>query len=119
ADLFQRFGLGPGAIPDRDVMARFDQPLRHREAHAAHADPADFLCVLRGHWVLLCQAFPGRRCPSTGRGACNALEANRPSQRLVLGHPVALSLNAMTDLAEPGHIAATSVKADVGLARRI
>jgi hypothetical protein len=55
AQLLERFGLGAGAVPDRDVMAGLDEPLGHRETHAAHADPADLLCVLGGHSQLLCR----------------------------------------------------------------
>src|ERR1700735_5319410 len=54
ADLGERLGFGAGAIPDRDVMAGLDEPFRHGKAHAAHADPADFLGVFRGHAKLLC-----------------------------------------------------------------
>ena len=43
----ERLGLGAGAVPDRDVVAGLEQPLGHRIAHAAHADPADLLVVLR------------------------------------------------------------------------
>ena len=46
ADLGQRFGLGAGAVPDRDVVAGLEQALGHGVAHAAHADPADPLLVL-------------------------------------------------------------------------
>jgi hypothetical protein len=54
ADFCERFGLGARAIPDRDIMARLEKALGHGKAHAAHADPADFLRVLRRHAKLLC-----------------------------------------------------------------
>ncbi len=56
ARLGERLGLGAGAIPDRDVVAGLQQPLGHRVAHAAHADPADPLRVL-------CHS----RCPPASR----------------------------------------------------
>ncbi len=40
-DLGQRLGLGPGAVPDGDVLAGLGQTARHRGAHPARADPAD------------------------------------------------------------------------------
>src|SRR5262249_17233632 len=49
ADLRQRLRLGAGAIPDRHVMASFDETLRHRKSHPAHTDPADLLRVTRRH----------------------------------------------------------------------
>src|SRR5262249_4377338 len=54
ADLRKRFRFGAGAIPDRYIMAGFDEPLGHRESHAADADPADLLRVVRRHCQLLC-----------------------------------------------------------------
>src|SRR5439155_9034506 len=49
----QRLGLRPGPVPDRDVIAGLQQALRHGGAHAAHADPADLLLVLRHTGLLL------------------------------------------------------------------
>src|SRR5580693_5346786 len=76
ADLGQRLGLGAGPIPDRDVMARLDEPLGHRETHAAHADPADFLRVFRGHVLNSCAVG---RCPITGGEHCNGLATACPA----------------------------------------
>ena len=81
ADLGERLGLGARAIPDRNVMAGLDQPLGHGQAHAAHADPADLLRVLRGHAELLCEMRMFGGCPSTGGGGCNG----RANERLVPG----------------------------------
>ena len=39
--LGQRFGLGPGAVPDGHVVAGVDEAYGHRRAHPAGADPAD------------------------------------------------------------------------------
>ena len=61
-----------GAVPDRDVVAGLQEPLGHRIAHAAHADPSDPLRVLRHNQlplsepctaiVLLARPRAGRQC---------------------------------------------------------
>ena len=43
----ERLGLGARAIPDRHVVAGLEQALRHGRSHAAGADPADLLRILR------------------------------------------------------------------------
>jgi hypothetical protein len=50
ADLLERFGLGPRAIPDLDIVARLEKPLGHGKTHAAHANPADLQRIFRGHY---------------------------------------------------------------------
>src|SRR5262249_46666461 len=58
ADFGEWFGFGFGAIPDRDVIAGLEEPLGHRIAHAAHADPSDPLRV-RCHYNSSCDADVG------------------------------------------------------------
>ena len=67
----ERLGLGARAVPDRDVVAGLEQALGHRKAHAAHADPADFLCVVRHQRLLTARSATPVICGSGlvhGRG---------------------------------------------------
>ena len=41
----ERLGLGPRAVPHRDVATGFRQPLGHRVAHAADAYPPQTVCL--------------------------------------------------------------------------
>jgi hypothetical protein len=60
AELGERLGLGPGAVPDRHVVAGLDQPLRHGQSHAARPDPTDLLFLtftVRRHCKLLARLW--------------------------------------------------------------
>src|SRR5216684_4153380 len=78
----ERLGLGARAVPDRNVVAGLQQPLGHREAHAAHADPTDLLRVLRHNELLAhanLQQFAPRRNPLQSlAGSAGWKPATRP-----------------------------------------
>ena len=63
------FGLGGGAVVDRDLVAAFGLEMpRHRVAHHAEPDECD-LCHRFLH-DFADRSWPGRRRPSTGHGDC-------------------------------------------------
>ena len=84
----QGFGLGRGAVPDRDLVAVFEQPFRDGRAHSADTCYADFHALA----PVVCEACmltkarpPGQpfRCwfEAIGRGGCfcyNSRLSTRP-----------------------------------------
>ena len=90
ADLLQRLGLGARTVPDGDVVAGLDQPLGHGKAHAARADPADLLRILRRHGKLpCCRRFLSQRTDTAT--SCRDADDIRKSAGLVHERAPALS----------------------------
>ena len=66
ADLGQRLGLGPGAVPDGHVLAGPGQPGGHRGTHAAGTDPADATVTGRVECRWSFMSAPRWSCRSVG-----------------------------------------------------